>query len=36
MSKRGKDIVSGANKLASKLGIKLENWHLPGHNYTGQ
>jgi len=32
MNKHGKDIVSGANKLASKLGIKLENWHLPRHN----
>jgi len=33
--KRGGDIVSGASKLANKIGIPLKNWHLPGHKYTG-
>ena len=32
---RGGDIVSGASRFASKLGISLKNWHLPGHNFTG-
>ena len=31
----GGDIVSGASKLASRLGIPLKNWHLPKHKYTG-
>ena len=34
-SPKGGDIVSGASKLADKLGIPLKNWHLPGHKYTG-
>lgn len=33
--KVGCDIVSGASKFASKIGIPLKNWHLPKHNYTG-
>jgi len=33
--RRGRDIVSGASKLADKIGIPLKNWHLPGHKYTG-
>jgi len=33
--KRGGDILSGASKLADKLGIPLKKWHLPGHKYTG-
>ena len=32
---RGGDIVSGASKLASRLGIPLKNWQLPRHKYTG-
>jgi len=33
--KRCGDIVSGASKLANKIGIPLKNLHLPGHKYTG-
>ena len=33
--KYGSDIVSGISKIASKIGIPLKNWHLPGHKYTG-
>ena len=33
--KSGRDIVSGASKLASKVGLPLKNWHLPKHKYTG-
>ena len=33
--KRGGDVVSGANKFASKIGINLANWQLPGHQFTG-
>jgi len=32
---RGGDIVSGASKLASRLGISLKNWHFPKHKYLG-
>ena len=35
-NKHGGDIVSSASKFAKKIGIKLKNWHLPGHKYTGQ
>ena len=31
----GGDIVSGASKIAEKLGVPLKNWHLPGHKITG-
>jgi len=33
--KRGGDIVSSASKSADKIGILLNNWHFPGHKYTG-
>ena len=32
---RGGDIVSGASKLASQLSIRLKNWHILKHKYTG-
>ena len=35
-SRVGGDIVSGASKLSEKIGIPLKNWHLPGHNFTGE
>ena len=34
-NKYGGDIVSGASKIADKIGIPLKNWHLPGHKFTG-
>lgn len=32
----GGDIVSGISNLLEKVGIKLPELHLPGHNFTGQ
>lgn len=34
--KKGGDIVSKASSIAKKIGIPLKNWHLPGHNFTGE
>ena len=33
--KTGKDIVSGFNKVAKKIGINLKDWCLPKHKQTG-
>lgn len=35
IKKEGGDVVSGLKSIANKIGIKLKNWHLPNHNYTG-
>ena len=34
--KVGGDIVSNLSNISGKIGIPLKNFHLPGHNFTGQ